>query len=481
MAGTAGLSASCLVAAVAVAAGPAVLTAAASGQQAGQPPPPCQAVAAGAPPSQPQPTSIATVEQAYYCIFSHYFSGATLDDSVLLTGAFEGFTLELRRRGLDQAAAMLPALSGDRDSDWMAFSNVYQRVISDLPDDPQLRQALVTATMNGMLASLHDDHAEWFAGGAQKGQGSPALSYGLGMTTSTRGVGLAQPDAAPPLFITSVVPGSPASRNGLRPGDIIAAVNGIPPFADGQLNPGVLAWIEPAATAHDTVRLTVQRPSTARTWAVGIVPGSFTPQPPISATVLAGDIAYVRLTGFLPNAASQVITAISNLGLSARLRGIILDLRGNGGGSPTEVARLLGAFVHGKIWSYDVDLNGTRTANYTDDSVPLLNQPLVVLTDRYCASACDAFSDAVRDLHIGQLVGTRTAGLIAGLANGYLLDDNSALGLPSTHSLGADGEIVDGIGVAPDDSAPLTARALSTGHDPAIAKALSLLRSGARP
>ena len=71
--------------------------------------------------------------------------------------------------------------------------------------------------------------------------------------------------------------------------------------------------------------------------------------------------------------------AIHRLAALTRLRGVILDLRGNGGGAPGEVARLLGAFSHGRPWSYDCDPAG-GTANGTDGTVPLLHLPLVVLT-----------------------------------------------------------------------------------------------------
>ena len=56
-----------------------------------------------------------------------------------------------------------------------------------------------------------------------------------------------------------------------------------------------------------------------------------------------------------------------------------------------------------------------------------------------------------------------------------MLDDASLLILPARHAFGADHEILDGIGVAPDYYIPLTAQDLSTGHDPDIAKALTLL------
>jgi carboxyl-terminal processing protease len=100
-----------------------------------------------------------------------------------------------------------------------------------------------------------------------------------------------------------------------------------------------------------------------------------------------------------------------------------------------------------------------------------------VLTDGNCASACDAFSGTVKDLHLGALIGARTAGIVAGPASGYLLDDGSALLLPATHEFSAGHEIINGIGVAPDYDLPLTAWDVAAGHDPDIAKALAVLRT----
>jgi len=84
------------------------------------------------------PTTLTTLEQAYWCLFDHYVTGKTLDDRVLLNGAFIGFVQELFRRGVDQPTALLPALSGDRQADWYTFGTMYQRVIQALPQDASL-------------------------------------------------------------------------------------------------------------------------------------------------------------------------------------------------------------------------------------------------------------------------------------------------------------------------------------------------------
>lgn len=432
------------------------------------------------PPVPVTPTTVDTIGQAYRCLLDHYVSGAALDDRVLLAGAFAGLAQELARRRLDRPDATAPALRGDRDLDWNAFRAAYRRITDRLPADPQVRQAVAAATITGLISSLNDDHAGWIHP-VLPPEYQPGQAYGLGLTTSPLTlVAMTAPAVAlPPLFIAGVL-GGPAAARGLRPGDVIAAVDGAPPFVDGVPSPGVITLLSQQYPRAGPVRLTVHRPATGRTWAVTLTPALYSPTPaattPVTARLVAGDIADVRLAAFAPGAADQVRAAVADLRRSAgQLRGLVLDLRGNAGGAPSEVARLLGGFTHDRIWSYDCDAADSCTPNRTDDTVPLLSLPLVVLTDRDCASACDAFSAAVKDLHLGTLIGTRTAGIVSGPATGYLLDDNSLLRIPARHQKGAAGEIVDGIGVPPDLQIPLTAHDLSTGRDPDLAAAITQL------
>ncbi|MFD0658829.1 S41 family peptidase [Thermocatellispora tengchongensis] len=425
------------------------------------------------------PTTIDVVEQAYRCVLANYYSGPRLDNRALLTAGFAAFTQQLNRGGRDLPEATPPALSGDREADWAAFETVYRRVTDRLPDDAALQEELAAATLRAMVAALGDDHAHWTKGVRRPPDYYDGDQYGLGLRASVGAQVAGNPGIAlPPLFVTAVLGGA-AKAAGVRPGDIIESINGSAPFIDGTVTPAAVGALYPRYPEADPVRLDLLREKTGRRWSVTLKPGLYQPDPATTPVVTTGlpreGIGYVRLAGFAPDSADRVLRAISRLRAGRTLTGLVLDLRGNGGGNPEEVNRLLGAFAHGKVTAYQCTVDGACEAMRTDDSVALLNLPLAVLTDRGCASACEHFSAAVKDLRLGRLVGTRTAGAVSGPAQPYLLGDNTILGFPSRHHLAPGREVIDRIGVAPDHHVPLTPKDAAAGRDPALDRALALL------
>ncbi|MGM1060541.1 S41 family peptidase [Saccharothrix sp. Mg75] len=429
-------------------------------------PPACTSPTPGPRPPTPTPPTATTVGQVYRCVFDNHYSGPVLDSRALLVPAFAALTQELQRRGLDRPDATLPALTGRRDADWTAFAKVYRRIADALPDD-DARAAIATAAIRAVVDALDDNHARWVGGFTPN-------PYGLSLSVLV-GPGDVDPVAGDPAHVTDIAPGSPADTAGLRPGDEVQAVNGVPLFVNGVLTGGALAWLT-RAEVGSTATITARRPATGEvlTATVTATPYPFPPRE-VRARLVDGDVAHVTLPGFAPELVDRVLAAVAELRATTALRGVVLDLRGNGGGSPVAVARMLGALAHGRTTSYWCDVKGRCAPNRTDDSVELLGVPFVALTDRRCASACDSFAAAVKDLGLGALVGTRTAGAVSGPAQPYLLDNGTVLALPKLHEIGADREVVDTVGVAPDHHAPLTAADLSAGRDPGLDKAVSLL------
>ncbi|WP_329083422.1 S41 family peptidase [Streptosporangium sp. NBC_01469] len=447
-------------------------------------PPRIQASTAGAtvcarpqgPPAVETATTIEVIEQAYFCILGTYYSGATLDASSLLMAGFIALTQELNRDGRDVPEATMPALTGDRKADWAAFETVFRKITDQVPD---LRDRLAVVTLEAVVAALGDNHARWAHDVKRHPDHYDGDGYGLGIAANVNGP---QADAnlgvaLPPLFVTTVQGGA-AQAARLRPGDIIEAVNESAPFIDGKATPAIAA-LYPQYPDARPVRLRLLRQATGRRWSVTLKPGLYQRDlatlQVVRSELLEDDIAYVRMTAFAPDSANRVLKAVSRLRTGRTLSGVVLDLRGNGGGSPVEATRLVSAFVHGKVTAYQCTVDARCEASRTDDTVELLGLPLVVLVDRGCASACEHFSSAVKDLRIGRLVGTRTAGVVSGPAQPYLLADNTLLSFPDRHHLGPNREVIDKIGVPPDHYVPLTPKDAAAGRDPALAKALTLL------
>jgi carboxyl-terminal processing protease len=433
-----------------------------------------------APPSGPPEAETATtvdvIEQAYFCILGKYYSGPTLDARSLLTAGFVALTQELNRNGRDVPEATMPTLTGDRTADWAAFETTYRSIIDRVPD---LRDRLAIITLEAIVASLDDNHARWTHDVEQPPDYYDGDAYGLGFQANVKRsqVNTNPGVAVAPLFVTTVQGGA-AQAAGLRPGDLIESINGSAPFIDGKVTPAIAA-LDPQYPEADPVQLQLLRPTTGRRWTVTLQPGLYQRElaalQVVRSKLVEDSIAFVRLTGFAPDAANRVLKAISRLRTGRTLTGVVLDLRGNGGGSPAEAIRLVSAFVHGKVTAYTCTVDDNCEAARTDDTVQLLDLPLVVLIDRGCASACEHFSSAVKDLRFGQLVGARTGGIISGPAQPYLLSNNTMLGFPSKHHLGPNREVIDRIGVAPDHYLPLTPADAAAGRDPALAKALTVL------
>jgi carboxyl-terminal processing protease len=479
---TAAMAAAAL-AGVALVAGLTALSDPEASAQGADDPTACVAQDPAAPPpaaQDPAPTTVATVEQAFYCIFDNYYGGALIDDRQLLQYSFQAVVRVLREHGVDQSIAVLPALTGDRDEDWSLFAERLQAVLDVVPDSEGLHTDLAVAAIEGMVAALHDNHADYQNTGSQGGA-SATQSWGLGISLNrTLPAAETAPDFTGPLFLTSVGADTPAAAAGLEPGDVIEAVNGVPVFTNGQLNPGVVDFLRPPNGESAQVTITIRRPAGGRTMRVRVTPGPLPaqPQPSVTATVEGDGIAYARIEAFYSGVTQEALQAIVELQESTELSGVVLDLRGNRGGVGDEANKLLGAFVHDASAVSFCDAENNCEAQPVDNSTPLLNLPLVVLVDDGCASACEVFATGVKDLELGALVGTRTAGANSGPALQYALNDNTSLiRLPSHRVIGANGEIIDGVGVPPDHYAPLAAEDVSAGRDPALDKATEILSS----
>jgi carboxyl-terminal processing protease len=149
--------------------------------------------------------------------------------------------------------------------------------------------------MTVMIKALNNNYSYWFYPVSNpRCHHGMCPAYGLGIYTSPPAV-QAQRDpgeALPPLCVSYVAPTSPAARAGVRPGDVITAVDGSAPFTDGMYSPGVANLLYQQDPQLQTVRLTLRWPVTGATRTITLTPARYNPPIPSTGDVEAAGRAH---------------------------------------------------------------------------------------------------------------------------------------------------------------------------------------------
>jgi len=305
------------------------------------------------------------------------------------------------------------------------------------------RSALVNHGLEGAVKSLDDRFSNYF---------DPASYRQFQQQTDPRfsGVGLNVRQDPKGLKVIQVFRGSPAQRAGIRSLDVVTGVNGR--SLAGKPSDFATALIKgPPGTS---VRLTVLTQGRARTITVKRARISV---PVVTSRLIefrGRRIGYVALAAFTEGAGDQVRQAVARL-LRRGAKGIVLDLRGNGGGLLDESVAVASVFIpEGTIVSTKGRSRPRRVYDATGGAIPA-RVPVVVLVDHGTASASEIVSGALQDRHRAKIVGARTFGKgvfqeIKPLSNGGALDITvGQYFLPSGRNLGGAG-VREGAGIRPD-------------------------------
>ncbi|QBF84574.1 carboxy terminal-processing peptidase [Shewanella maritima] len=120
-------------------------------------------------------------------------------------------------------------------------------------------------------------------------------------------------------------------------------------------------------------------------------------------------VGVVQIPGFYMNLSEDVRKELAKLE-QENVEGIIIDLRGNGGGALTEATLLTGLFIDAGPVVQIRDANGRVTQNRDNDGKSAYSGPLTVMVDRYSASASEIFAAALQDYDRALIVGESTFG-----------------------------------------------------------------------
>lgn len=258
---------------------------------------------------------------------------------------------------------------------------------------------LVDASIEGMIRTL-DPHTSYLSAEAYSSMRDRQQSsfFGLGILVGTRNG---------QITVITPIEGTPASRMGLRAGDVITHIEG--ESTEGMnINDAVRQLKGPKGTE---VTITLARPGLKDPIEVTIVRDEI---PQISvryAYMIAPETGYLSIDDFNRGTAREVREAILELEQQGMER-LLVDLRRNGGGLLDQAIAVVEQFLpeNAKVVETRGRTRDSRQEYYASNDRAKLDLPIVVLVGEGTASAAEIFAGAIQDHDIGLIVGTQTWG-----------------------------------------------------------------------
>jgi carboxyl-terminal processing protease len=328
--------------------------------------------------------------------------------------------------------------------DILLIEQVRQHLLSDYPFALPESRELTYAAISGILKRSGDTHAALL---------TPELSvrYRDDFAGQSGVIGLAPEVQNGQVVATVVFPGEPAAEAGLKEGDIILSVDGVS-FDENTTSAEAALLVR--GPVGKPARIAVQRGKDVLTFEPVRKPRTI-----VSSKMLAGQIGYIAQYTFTQNSPQEFQKALETI-LAQNPKGLVWDLRSNGGGS-MEAAQTILSFFIGDGLLFSVEGKDGKQTDFPAKGNPLASKiPLVVLVGARTYSAAEASASAIQERKRGIVMGAVTFGKGTVQATVPLVD-NCLLQFTIAKWLSPSGKWYEKIGVTPDiavNDGPATAQ-----------------------
>ncbi len=322
-----------------------------------------------------------------------------------------------------------------RDKDVQKKIERIEKIIHKNYIDAVDKDTIAEGVYDGLMESIDDAYAEYYSPEEwiSMQQSTQGIYYGIGAYLQ-KDKELLYPR------ITGVIAGTPAEEAGLKENDIIEKVDDEDVF-DQDLSE-VVTKIKGEEGTY--VHLTIVRDTEEKEFDVV---RRKVETPTVTWEMKDNDIAYIKISEFDTVTVDQFAEALAEA-KGKRMKGLILDLRSNPGGSlaaVVDIARML--LPKGRI-VYTEDKYGNQNS-YDCEGNHEIDVPMAVLVNGYSASASEILSGAIKDYKKGILIGTTTFG--KGIVQQiFTLEDGSAVKLTVSHYYTPNGNDIHKVGIEPD-------------------------------
>jgi carboxyl-terminal processing protease len=360
---------------------------------------------------------------------------------------------------------MVPSSSTASTADFAVFWQAWQEINDNYLRNPSTTaQAKMYGAITGMVGAVGDPYTEFFspADSQQFQQDITGNFGGIGAELGTNTAGN--------IVVIAPLPDTPAAKAGLKPEDIIVAVNGS--STESMNVDGVVNIVRGAIGS--TVKLTIMRTGWTKTQDFTMTRENI--QVPTVKFEMKGDVAHITLTEFTQDADGLFYQALQKA-VDANAKGIVLDLRDDPGGYLEVAVDLSGYFL--KPDSPVVKEVGRAVPEQdfkAGGNGALDTMPMAILINGGSASAAEILSGALHDDRAIPLVGEKSfgKGTVQQLFN---LSDGSSLKITVAHWVLPSGRILDHDGLVPDYPVILSDADIKSGNDAQLTKALAVVQA----
>ncbi len=316
----------------------------------------------------------------------------------------------MRKFALTAAAAILAAIitayaAPQKSADAALARNLttFNSIVKELQDnyvDSIAPDRAFDAAIDALLATI-DPYTEYYPAEEQD-----ALQK---MTTGEYGgIGSYLMDRDSSTYISAPMENSPAARAGIKAGDRILKVDSID--VSRKLSADVTKVLR--GRPNTPVTMTLLRPYAEDSIITVSLVREMLQQPSVPYHTVVGNTGYILLTSFINKSPAEVKAVLEEFKGDPRVRNIVLDLRGNGGGLVESAVDILSYFLpKGTEVVRTRGRDGAAERVYKTTRSPLFPDiPVAVLIDGATASASEILAGALQDLDRGVLVGSRSFG-----------------------------------------------------------------------
>jgi carboxyl-terminal processing protease len=356
----------------------------------------------------------------------------------------------------EQTNKNLPA-----DLNYSSVEQVYDLLKQNF-DGSLSQEKLISGLKSGLVNASGDPYTEFF-------NPEEAKQFNEALSGSFSGIGAELgKDNDGNIIVISPLSGYPAEKAGLKPQDIVAAVNGQP--TQGQTIDSVVKKIRGPEGTKVTLRLVR---GSAAPFDVTIARAKIT-----VASVefkVDGTIGYLKISQFRDDTLERSQSAVREFKAQG-VKGVVLDLRGDPGGYLSSAIDISSLWLEeGKVVVQEKRGGKVVDTERANGDNPLRGLPTVVLINNGSASASEITAGALRDNGVATLVGSKTFGK-GSVQQVINLSDGSELKVTTAHWYTPGGKNIDKQGIEPDVKVSINDADEDAGRDPQKDKAYEILR-----